>query len=237
MRREPPAMELPRAISAAITRATRGVFGRGPARTRTYLVGELAFCVLEGALTPIEEVFRSSGDERLVRRGRAALAGLTARRIRDEVEGATDLTVTAHASEVVFELGVTVDVIALSGVAAHIGSPERSSGAAGAAIANALAQVVHEHWGRGPTRARAFVEDDLVFCMLDQPLTDVERAMRDAGDLELVCELRREFRAVARQRLEAPVVDATRRPVRASACQVIADPELFLLVFFLERQI
>ena len=223
------------AISKGMRRAAQDLYGRGPSRARTYLCGDIAFCVLDGALTPFERTLSSSGGLALVRRERAALAGLTARTMAAEIEDAAGVAVTAHASEVVADLDLTIEVVLLSGLTAW--APCLHSGPARAEIANAVAQAARECWGKGPTRTRAFMEDEFVFCILEEPLTEVEHALRDGGDLELVRELRRELFAVARERLEAPIARVTGRRVLASATLVIAEPELCCLVFALGGQV
>ena len=124
---------------------------------------------------------------------------------------------------------------AASGLAAP--APSLHTGPARAEIANAVAQAVHESTGKGPTRTRAFIEDEFVFCILEEPLTEVERALRDGGDLELVRELRRELFAAARERVEEPIARVTGRRVLASATVVIAEPELGCLVLALGGQV
>lgn len=218
-------------ISKGVRRAAQDLYGRGASRARTYLVGDVAFCVLEGALTPIEQALRTSGRAALVRRERAALAGLTARKMAVEVEGAAGITVTHHVSEAVVDLGVTIEVMLLSDLTATMPALQPDPGRA--EIANAVARAVHEFWGKGPRRTRAFLEDEFVFCVMEEPLTEVERALRDAGDLDLVRELRREFCALAREQFEIAVRCATGRDMLAVATQVIADPELCFLVFAL----
>lgn len=213
----------------------RDLHGRGPSRARTYLCGDVAFCVLDGALAPFERTLCASGSLALVRRERDALAGLRARKLSAEIEDAVGVAVTAHASEVVFDLDLTIEVVLLSGLTAP--APSLRTGPARAEIANAVARAAHEFWGKGPTRTTAFMEDEFVLCLLEEPLTEVERALRDGGEFELVRELRRELCALARERVEDPIARVTGRRVLGSAMLVIAEPELCCLVFALEGQV
>ena len=221
------------AISSGVRRAARDLHGRGPSRARTYLCGDLAFCVLDGALAPFERTLCASGRHALVRRERAALAGVTARKAAAGIEDAAGVAITAHAGEVVLDSERAIEVVLLSGVAA----PCPDTGPVHAEIANAVAREVHEAWGRGPTRTRAFMEDEFVFCILEEPLTEAERALRDVGDLELVRELRRELCAVVRDRLGEPVARVTGRRVVAAATLIVGEPELCCLVLVLGGQV
>lgn len=230
-----PADTLRSAISSGVRRAARDLRGRGPSRARTYLCGDVAFCVLDGALAPFERTLVTSGRHALVRRERAALAGLTARKVAAEVEDAAGVEVTAQAVEVVLDLEPAIEVVLLCGLTAT--APCAHAGPARAEIANAAAQAVREAWGKGPTRTRAFLEDEFVFCVLEEPLTEVERALRDGGDLELVRELRRELCDVVRERLEEPVARVTGRRVLAAAALVVAEPERCCLILALGGQV
>lgn len=96
-----------------------------------------------------------------------------------------------------------------------LGSDERlSGGALNAALANELGKLVAEFTGRGATRSRAFVHQDLVVCLLQDGATRGEQNLVAAGRSELV-RLQRDAlqQAMARQ-LIAAVERLTGRTVR-----------------------
>ncbi|MGO9958027.1 MAG: Na-translocating system protein MpsC family protein [Solirubrobacteraceae bacterium] len=67
------------------------------------------------------------------------------------------------------------------------GPEERlSGGALNAALANELGKLVAEFTGRGPTRSRAFVQQDLVVCLLEDGATRAEQNLVAAGRSDLV---------------------------------------------------
>lgn len=113
---------------------------------------------------------------------------------------------------------------------------DRGDGRLRAALAEAMTGVVREHWGKGPTRARAHLEDDFVFCVLDEPLTTVERTLVDGGQSDLVRELRLEFHELVRDELTREVEALTGRRVVASHCQVVFDPDILFEIFALGAQ-
>jgi uncharacterized protein YbcI len=110
---------------------------------------------------------------------------------------------------------------------------ERGEGRLRAALSDAMTRVVHEHWGKGPTRARTYLEDDFVFCVLEDPLTTVERTLVGGGQTDLVRELRLEFHELVRDTLAGRVEALTGRRVLTSHCQVVFDPDILFEIFVL----
>jgi uncharacterized protein YbcI len=103
-----------------------------------------------------------------------------------------------------------------------------------ATISNGVVMMLHEHTGRGPTRARTTVTDDLVVVVLGETMTKGEHRLREAGDGELVLEVRRRFQEAMREELVALVELHTGRSVSAFMSANNLDPdvaaEIFLLV-------
>jgi uncharacterized protein YbcI len=96
-----------------------------------------------------------------------------------------------------------------------LGSDERlSGGALNAALANELGKIVADFTGRGATRSRAFIQQDLVVCVFEDGATRAERNLVDAGKADLV-RLQRDAlqRAMGPQLIEA-VERLTGRTVR-----------------------
>jgi uncharacterized protein YbcI len=109
----------------------------------------------------------------------------------------------------------------------------RSSGQLRAALGNAMIRIVHEHWGKGPTRARTYLEEDFVFCVLEEPLTTVERTLVDGGETDLVRELRLEVHEMVGQELAEQVRTLTGRDVLACHSQIVFDPDILFEIFVL----
>jgi uncharacterized protein YbcI len=88
------------------------------------------------------------------------------------------------------------------------------TGRLNAALANEIGAYVAEFTGRGATRSRAFVDQDVVVCLLEDNATRAERNLVAAGQEELV---RRQRDAQARameSELVARVERLTGRTVR-----------------------
>jgi uncharacterized protein YbcI len=113
-------------------------------------------------------------------------------------------------------------------------TPDR--GAARSAIANAIVRLHAEHFGRGPTRARAHVSEDFVLVVLEDVFTTAERTLVGGGRAEEVRASRRAFGDVMRGRFCAVVESAVGRRVRASFTEIHTEPEMAVELFFLEPE-
>jgi uncharacterized protein YbcI len=109
-------------------------------------------------------------------------------------------------------------------------------GSARSAIANAIVRLHAEHFGRGPTRARAHVADDFVLVVLEDVFTTAERTLVAAGRGEQVVATRGVFADVMRERFCAAVESACGRCVRAYFSQTHVEPEMAVELFVLEPE-
>jgi uncharacterized protein YbcI len=109
-------------------------------------------------------------------------------------------------------------------------------GPARSTIANAVVRLHAEHYGRGPTRARAHVTDDFVLVVLEDVFTPGERTLVAAGRGDEVKASRDAFNDVMRERFIETVQTATGRDVRAFFCQTHLDPEMVVELFVLDPE-
>jgi uncharacterized protein YbcI len=106
-------------------------------------------------------------------------------------------------------------------------------GPARAAISNAVVRLVNELYGKGAARTRTFIADEHVFCVLEGVLTTVERTLVDAGETELVREVRMRFGEMVRPVFAAEVARLVGRQVLAVESQLVFDPDTLFLIFVL----
>jgi uncharacterized protein YbcI len=109
------------------------------------------------------------------------------------------------------------------------------NGSAQAEISRRLVQIMKEHTGRGPTRARTTVSDDLVVCLMRAGFTTAERTLVSAGREDTVHELREGIQESARQSMVAAVEEVTGRAVTAFMSANHVDPDLAVEIFVLEE--
>jgi uncharacterized protein YbcI len=112
-------------------------------------------------------------------------------------------------------------------------APQPAGGAARAAISNAVMRLTNELYGRGAARTRTFVTDEHVFCAMEGVLTAVERTLVDAGETDLVRELRTRFMHMVRPVFAAEVGRLLGRQVLAMESQLVFDPDTLFLIFVL----
>jgi uncharacterized protein YbcI len=111
---------------------------------------------------------------------------------------------------------------------------ERSTGGAlYASISNAIVGVVHEYTGRGPTRARTSIRDDVVVVMLQETMLKAERSLVEDGKADLVAEMRRSFQQTMRADMSAAVAELTGREVIAFMSDSHLEPDYSAEVFVL----
>jgi uncharacterized protein YbcI len=113
------------------------------------------------------------------------------------------------------------------------GAAPPAGGAVRAAISNAVVRLTNELYGRGAARTRTFVTDTHVFCALEGLLTSVERTLVEAGETELVRELRTRFMQMVRPMFTAEVARLAGRQVLAMESQLVFDPDTLFLIFAL----
>lgn len=89
-----------------------------------------------------------------------------------------------------------------------------TGGALNAALANDLGKLIADFTGRGATRSRAFVSQDLVVCVFEDGATKGEKHLVAAGKAELVRHQRDALQRVMEPTLVAAVERLTDRTVR-----------------------
>src|SRR5580692_13110105 len=81
------------------------------------------------------------------------------------------------------------------------------------AISDGMVGLLKEFYGRGPTRAKSYYEDDLVVCLLRGGFSRVEQTLLEGGRGQTVIQQRMEFQDLMRERFEAVIEEATGRRV------------------------
>ena len=101
------------------------------------------------------------------------------------------------------------------------------------AISDGLVALLKDYYGRGPTQAKTYYQDDLVVCLLRGGFTRVEQTLLDGGRGHAVIQQRMEFQEVMRERFEAVIEHATGRPVIGFMSGNQQNPDMICEVFVL----
>ena len=102
-----------------------------------------------------------------------------------------------------------------------------------AQISREIVQLHARLYGRGPTKARTYLERDYIMCVLEEVFTVAERTLIRAGNGEQVTATRSAFQDAMQSEFVALVEGATNRPVRAFISQVHVGTDLAVEIFLL----
>src|ERR1700704_90799 len=78
-----------------------------------------------------------------------------------------------------------------------------------AEITNRIVAFMREHYGRGPIKAKTYVLDNLIVCVLSNGFTAIERTMMSGGEPDRVLEMRRDFQRLMKERYTEMVEELT----------------------------
>jgi len=110
---------------------------------------------------------------------------------------------------------------------------EDSRGGSKAAISNHVVRTMSEYTGRGPTKARTHISDDVVTVVLQDTLTKGERSLVDDDLDELVLTMRKAFQGTMRHDLINGIEQILGRRVIAFMSDNHIDPDVAAEVFVL----
>jgi uncharacterized protein YbcI len=102
------------------------------------------------------------------------------------------------------------------------------------AISDAIVRVSADFIGRGPTRAKTYINGDVVFCVMEDTLTRGERSLVADGDGEAVRQMRRRFQDAMRRQVCAAVEALTERKVVSFLSDNDIEAETAIEVFLLD---
>lgn len=112
-------------------------------------------------------------------------------------------------------------------------SPPATHGDVLTAISDGLVSLLKDYYGRGPTKAKTYYQDDLVVCVLRGGFSKVEETLLEGGRGEAVIRQRMEFQEVMRDRFVEVIETATDRVVIGFMSGNQQDPDLMCEVFIL----
>jgi uncharacterized protein YbcI len=113
------------------------------------------------------------------------------------------------------------------------GTENAPKGSVAAAISSATVKLVREYTGRGPTKARTYMDEDLITVVLEDTLTMGERSLVRDGRVELVLAARKAFQQTMASQLIAAVERHSGRKVRVFLSENHVDPDVAIESFVL----
>jgi uncharacterized protein YbcI len=112
-------------------------------------------------------------------------------------------------------------------------SSTASRGQLAAAISNAIVGIHSKHYGKGPTKAKTYLIDDMVVCVMQDIFTTVERTLIDNDQGDLVREVRTKFQYALRHEFTDALREITGRNPRSFMSQIDCDADMAIEFFLL----
>lgn len=117
-------------------------------------------------------------------------------------------------------------------------NPPESPAGSGALVSQLSREIVQLHarlYGRGPTKARSYLQSGYAVCILEEIFTTAERTLIGAGSSEHVRETRKKFQEAVKDEFIAVVERITGRSVRVFLSQVDVEANLALEFFIFDE--
>src|SRR5918999_3094810 len=102
-----------------------------------------------------------------------------------------------------------------------------------AAVTNAVVRLHRIHYGKGPTRSKSYLMDDVLICVMGDVLTTVERTLIEAGEVDRVRDTRLAFQDAMQDVFKGAVEEILGRPVLGYTSQVLVDEAVAVELFVL----
>jgi uncharacterized protein YbcI len=106
-----------------------------------------------------------------------------------------------------------------------------------AELSNAMVGLKKHFYGKGPTKAKTFLNDNYVFCVMEGGLTRNEETLIERGYEDLV----RNYRLRFQEAMEDPTVEAVQRITGRSVIgyhsQIVFHPDCAFEIFVLDSAI
>jgi uncharacterized protein YbcI len=111
---------------------------------------------------------------------------------------------------------------------------DRSSiGEMRAAISNQIVRLQAEYYGKGPTRAKTYIVEDLVVVVLEESFTRAEKTLVERGERDAIEHIRRRFQQHMADAFTSVVEQATGRKVRLFVSETNIDQDVSVETFLL----
>jgi uncharacterized protein YbcI len=103
-------------------------------------------------------------------------------------------------------------------------------------ISNAMVGMKKQLYGKGPVKAKTFINDNIVFCVLEGGLTRNEETLIAAGEERLVRQYRLRFQEVVAETGHEIIERLTGCKVLTYHSQIVFGPDRAFEIFVLDRE-
>jgi len=103
-------------------------------------------------------------------------------------------------------------------------------------ISNSIVGIMKQLYGKGPTKAKSFINDNIVFVVLEGGLTQNEMTLLEAGEAHMVRAYRLRFQEVVADKMNGAIEELTGRKVLSYHSQIVFDPDRAFEIFVLDGE-
>src|SRR5918994_7226186 len=115
-------------------------------------------------------------------------------------------------------------------------SDRGSLGEVRAAISREIVRLQAEYYGKGPTRAKTYIVEDLVVVVLEESFTRAEKTLAERGEKDAIEHIRRRFQQQMADDFTSAVEQATGRKVRVFLSETNVDLDGSVETFLLAEE-
>jgi uncharacterized protein YbcI len=105
-----------------------------------------------------------------------------------------------------------------------------------ARISKEIVRLQSEYYGKGPTRAKTYIVDDLVVVVLEESFTRAEKTLVERGEREAIQQIRRRFQQQMADSFIGIVEQATGRRVRVFLSETDVGQDVSVETFLLAAE-
>ena len=114
-----------------------------------------------------------------------------------------------------------------------VGNAPKNIGNVRLEISNAIVRLQSAYYGKGPTKAKTHITDDLVVVVLEETFTKAEKTLVDRGEVDSIQQIRRRFQQAMADEFKSIVEQATGRQVRAFLSETNLEADVTVEIFLL----
>ena len=105
-----------------------------------------------------------------------------------------------------------------------------------ATISREMVRLQAEYYGKGRTRAKTYIVDDLVVVVLEESFTRAEKTLAERGEREAIQQIRRRFQQQMAESFTSVVEQATGRKVRVFLSDTDIEQDVSVETFLLAEE-
>jgi uncharacterized protein YbcI len=102
-----------------------------------------------------------------------------------------------------------------------------------ATISSEIVRLQAEYYGKGPTKAKTYIVEDLVVVVLEESFTRAEKTLAERGEREAIEHIRRRFQQAMKDSFSSVVEQATGRRVRVFLSETDIEHDVSVETFLL----